>query len=271
MTNRSPEEKKLDKLLLKAAAAGDVAQIEKLLDEGADIETRTNSLIGMGRTPLHKASVKGHEKAVEFLLLKGAKIDPESELYKTPLLEAVENKKASMVKLLLKHGANTQARNYEGRNALSLAMFNRTAEIVDILRRHEDEKTLKESLARRRAQAELRARKLAEPKTPEMPDTVTVFHKLGDRVLQEIFNFAGRERITLIRKEKDGPIEGMVRQNFSEIDDKTCIRAAFAQYAQNGGKIPEEEIFTQALDKPVLEKPNLDRPGIPPAPKGGGK
>jgi ankyrin repeat protein len=51
----------------KAAEIGDVEKVQKLLDGGADINTRYD-----GRTPLERAAMHGKVEVVEYLLTKGA-------------------------------------------------------------------------------------------------------------------------------------------------------------------------------------------------------
>ena len=262
MARRSPEEKKLDKQLFKAAARGDVAEMEKLVEQGARIETRSSELLGQGRTVLHKAVCNDQLHAAEFLLKKGADIETVSQLYMTPLLDAVENRNADMVRLLLAHGASTVTRNYDGRNALALARHLRADDVVTVLRKHAFDQEVATAAAARKWLEQSRPQ--PEPQPPEMEDTLTIQRSIGDLVLQETFNFAGRERITFARRGRTGPVEGMTRQNFSDIDDKASLRAAFAQYAQNGGTIPEEEVFPetggQTLDKPAPDKAGVQKP-----------
>ena len=54
-----------DAALMTAAAAGDCAELERLLDAGACVYYREP---GTGRTPLHAAAEKGQRAAVELLI-----------------------------------------------------------------------------------------------------------------------------------------------------------------------------------------------------------
>jgi hypothetical protein len=139
-----------------------------------------------------------------------------------------------------------------------------THDVVDVLQEHERRQRRQAMLADRQARldreaAEAEAKKAAED---EAPDTVTVYRRMGDRVLQEIFDFEGRERITFVRKDRDAPVEAMTRQNFSDIDDKASIRKAFEVYARKGGRLRERDFFEESLGKPVMKNAR-------PAAKGG--
>lgn len=97
--------------LEKAAGAGDLAAIRKLLDQGADVN-------GVGRdhnTPLIRAVLKNQLAAAQLLLDKGAEVDkprfPGWDYTPLCLVESVP-----MAELLKKNGANVHAKLYR-RNA----------------------------------------------------------------------------------------------------------------------------------------------------------
>ncbi|KAH8884938.1 hypothetical protein GQ53DRAFT_616473, partial [Thozetella sp. PMI_491] len=71
--------------------------VELLLDRGADIEARDNSL---GYTPLRMAVLKGSESVVRLLLDRGADIEAKDSNGYTPLRGAVDNKNELMVRFL---------------------------------------------------------------------------------------------------------------------------------------------------------------------------
>ena len=54
-----------DRMLMKAAADGDCALLEKLIDEGASVYYREPDT---GKTPLHAAAEHGHLEAVKCLI-----------------------------------------------------------------------------------------------------------------------------------------------------------------------------------------------------------
>ena len=87
-----------------AAGLGDVASLTKLLEQGADLETKRVD----GRTALHWAAMNGQEPAVRLLVDRGAAIDAEDIADRTPLQQAAA--KASIgnravAKLLIDAGA----------------------------------------------------------------------------------------------------------------------------------------------------------------------
>lgn len=99
-----------------AAGKGDILRIEKLLSEGADV----NSLEGqMGVSVLHKAIYSGNSAAVKLLLDHGALVNLVSfSNGNTPLHDAIYFKKKStgdaLVALLLHSGASLSIRNRAG-------------------------------------------------------------------------------------------------------------------------------------------------------------
>jgi hypothetical protein len=84
----------------------------------------------------------------------------------------------------------------------------------------------------------------------ESPQDVVFRRPLGNRVLEEIFDFAARERITLIRKGDDGPVEAVTRDSFTAIEDRARLREAFDAYVKRGGAASEEYVFAEHLAKP---------------------
>jgi len=107
----------LDSELLQAALIGDVEEVKKLLEKGANPNARDK----YGRTPLHWTAARGRLSAVEFLLEKGA--DPNAREQKgcTPLHWAAYNGRLSVVKLLLEKGADLHAKDKYGRTPLHFA------------------------------------------------------------------------------------------------------------------------------------------------------
>ncbi|EJP78644.1 ankyrin repeat domain-containing protein [Stenotrophomonas maltophilia] len=149
-------------LLAKAAEKQDLARIDALLDEGADIEWQHK---GTGRTPLLSAVIAGKADSVERLLDRGANIQhacvalgytalgwaasagdteigrvlvargalldvasPESKY--TPLMLASSGGHLAMVELLLDSGAAVAPLNFEGRNALAMADARKHEDVV---------------------------------------------------------------------------------------------------------------------------------------------
>jgi ankyrin repeat protein len=103
--------------LFQAVIAGNIAEIKKSLDAGADI----NAEDALDRTPLHIAAFYGRTKIIDLLVANGADVNAADHTAMTPLHAAVISGGRQAVQLLLDRQADLQARNDEGQNALHLA------------------------------------------------------------------------------------------------------------------------------------------------------
>ena len=113
--------------LLKAAAAGDLAQVRALLEKGTNINHRQND----GATALFMASQDGHEETVQALLARGAEIDHQNKKGVTALIIAAYQGHEGIVKALLAEGASVELRENGGGTALKYA---KTQQIKKLLR-----------------------------------------------------------------------------------------------------------------------------------------
>ncbi len=139
--------------LAQVAQQCDTEKLARLLDAGADIESRHK---GTGRTALLSAVIAGHREAVELLLARGARLDVActamgctalawaclqgntdlaalliergapldslQTLYRrTPLMSAAQSGHGAIVALLLAAGADARLLDFEQHNAWSLA------------------------------------------------------------------------------------------------------------------------------------------------------
>ena len=101
-----------------AAELNDVDWVRKLLEKGADANSRTRT----GDTPLIYATVGGDNKTVvELLIAKGADINAKDNSGWTPLLSAAVHGRKEVVELLLTKGADIDARGRSDRTALHIA------------------------------------------------------------------------------------------------------------------------------------------------------
>jgi len=82
------------------AAGTDVNIVELLIDNGADVNGKTDE----GRTPLHWAAYSGHKEIAELLIGEGAEMNAKERDGRTPLNFA---SKKSIKDLLRKHGGKT--------------------------------------------------------------------------------------------------------------------------------------------------------------------
>ncbi|MBI3442061.1 MAG: ankyrin repeat domain-containing protein [Proteobacteria bacterium] len=83
----------------------------------------------------------------------------------------------------------------------------------------------------------------------EDPDQVIFQQPLSDRTLEEVFNFATLERISLVRHSPQGAVEAITREPFSEIVDQSQLRKAFEEHVRRGGKADESRVFPYVLSK----------------------
>ena len=103
--------------LHKAAGAGDVDEVRRLLAEGEDI----GEMEPLG-TPLHWAAMKGQLEVAEVLVAEGAKVDePAGKLRFTPLHMAALGGSSDVAAFLVASGAEIDARNARGNTPLHLA------------------------------------------------------------------------------------------------------------------------------------------------------
>lgn len=203
--------------LVEACKAADIALVQKLVSEGADINQPGKS------GPLFYAAHNGHAELIKWLIENGADANGLNGKNSTPLMAAAQQGRLEAVKILLMAGADSARKNNDNMTARGYAANSEKKNVVAWLDRN--------------------------------PEEVIFSRKVADRTLQEIFNFTHKERVTFIRKGPDGAVEAVTRHSFSEIADKSALRRAFAEYRKYGGKRREEEVFFNAIAKSVLPKP----------------
>lgn len=104
-----------DKLCV-AAKKGEVRTIQKLLENGADLNGRDQH----GWTALHRASFKGRMEVVKVLVERGVEVDAKDEEGYTALHCAAEAGHADVTEFLVKKGADVEARTRKGVSALQI-------------------------------------------------------------------------------------------------------------------------------------------------------
>jgi len=86
------------------AGSGDVTEVQKLLNSGADVNAKTRN----GETALHSAVIQGHREVLELLLANGADVNALNGYGETPLERAVyyvrEYSNKETVEILRRHG-----------------------------------------------------------------------------------------------------------------------------------------------------------------------
>lgn len=86
--------------LCRAAAEGDLAELQILLARGISADTTNYD----GRTALHLAAAEGHHLIVDYLLKKQANINPRDRWGHTPLAEAIRGEHSTVIDLLRENG-----------------------------------------------------------------------------------------------------------------------------------------------------------------------
>lgn len=100
--------------LWSAAAAGDLTELQRLIEDGNSIDQRNPLTKG---TPLHTAVLFGQEEIVKFLLENNAAVNARDSSGSTPLMTAAFIGNATITKLLLEAGADVTLRNHTMTNA----------------------------------------------------------------------------------------------------------------------------------------------------------
>lgn len=140
-----------------AAANGDIKQVRKLLDGGANINyMRPNDGTGWycgedfcedsdekveqyfqydrdNGTALMRAAYNGHLEVVKLLLDKGAKVNIQNEAGSTSLMKAAYNGHFEIVKLLIDKGASVNLKEKHGSTALIKSVARGHTKIVKLL------------------------------------------------------------------------------------------------------------------------------------------
>lgn len=115
--------------LLDAAAAGDLAAVNRLIAAGADLEQRD----GQRRTPLLLAVAGNHVAIAEALLAAGASPNAQAANQDTPWLLAGASGRAEIVAAMLPLKPDLSLRNRYGGNALIPACERAHVETVRLL------------------------------------------------------------------------------------------------------------------------------------------
>ena len=213
------KQRRRDKQLIAAADKGNAIAIEAALNEGADIEALNGGMSHL--SPLGRAIIAESYDAVEVLLRRGANIEHRALHGDTPLCFALAMKNIALVEKLLDAGASTLVRGFRGRTPLTLAQeLGNTALVQRIMQQ-------------------------GMPAAAPDADEVTFTRALGNRTLEEIFNFRAQERISLIRLGEQGPVEAMTRDSFAALGDREQLAKAYVQYKTAGGRVDLPEIFKQ--------------------------
>jgi len=118
-----------NKKLLDAAEAGDTAEVQSLLRDGANANAKGD----YGNTALMGAAVRGHTETARALLEKGADVNAKGNTGRTALMEAALEGYTDTVRTLLEKGADVNAKDNMGWTPLFWAAFSRRTDTVRAL------------------------------------------------------------------------------------------------------------------------------------------
>ncbi|XP_013406240.1 GA-binding protein subunit beta-1-like [Lingula anatina] len=121
----------LGKRLLDAAKKGDTEDVRMLMTNGAPFTTDW-----LGTSPLHFASMYGHEATAEVLLRAGISRDARTKVDRTPLHVAAQNGHTNIVELLIKNQADVEAKDMLKMTPLHWAVEKGHVPVIEILLKH---------------------------------------------------------------------------------------------------------------------------------------
>jgi hypothetical protein len=106
-----------DQKLLEASKNGNLEEVKKAINNGANINAKNN----YGATPLHLACYNGYLEIVECLVENKAEINAKNNDGYPPLHLACDKGHLDIVKYLIKNGANINAKDNEGYTPCDMA------------------------------------------------------------------------------------------------------------------------------------------------------
>jgi Ankyrin repeats (many copies) len=115
--------------LIRAAGCGDAAAAKTLVDNGANVNAKTND----GTTALIQASSNGHYSVVQLLLNKGADVNDKKNDGNTALIFASQWNHYAVVQALLDKGSEVNAKRNDGKTALDAAKEGGHTEVEALL------------------------------------------------------------------------------------------------------------------------------------------
>jgi len=123
----SPEE--LAEALQNAAFYGDLAEVQRLLKAGANVDAKSS----LGFTPLMRASERGNVEIARALLQAGADCDVARDNGSTALMDASSGNQPEVLKVLIEAGADPNAKTTDGTGVMFWAAGYGHTEVVRIL------------------------------------------------------------------------------------------------------------------------------------------
>lgn len=127
----TPAAQAASKSLHEYIAKGDYGNALKLIEQGADVETKDP---GAGASVLHYAVMRGRMPVIDLLISRGADVNSRTKMGTTPLHTAVLYARLEVAELLLDAGADVNARSSSGATPLAIAEASRNQPIATMLR-----------------------------------------------------------------------------------------------------------------------------------------
>jgi len=121
----------IDRRLIAAARSGNIAEVQRLIREGGDLNVADE----LGWTPLMHSAAKNHVKAAQLLLSSGADVNVQDRMGWSALMLAAANGHAEVVQMLVKQGADRNAKNVYGETAEMKASLGKHTSVIRILSR----------------------------------------------------------------------------------------------------------------------------------------
>lgn len=192
----------IDEDLITAVCENNLAALQSLYEAGA-IDS-INDLTNDGITLLHGAAAYDSIDCMKYLISKGADLDVKAYNDMVPLHYAIAYDFPRSIEYLLEAGANTSV-ILKGKTMEECAVASGNDAVIDIIRKWGN------------------------------GDQIIFSSSVGDRIVEEIFDFGKMERFTYLRRPSDRVVECFSRDNFADVDEVSLTKA-FAQHAKRGGK-----------------------------------
>lgn len=225
------------------------AMVRRLLKNGAD----PNAADATGKLPLVYAAENGRYDAVRALIDAGAQIDKKSKDGMTAYMTAAKHGRAGIASYLAAYDADVLKKSTAGLTAFQYAI-RASFDSVSVsggtvyARETQEWAQLLEQLS---SAEHTQKQRMAEQKRKNgvgMYDVVTFEQPAGDnRVMQQIFNFVTRERVSLVLESPGNRVEAVTIEPFSALGGSQSLKDAFAKYKSHGGTLREEDVIENVL------------------------
>jgi CubicO group peptidase (beta-lactamase class C family) len=116
-----------------AAGDGDDAEVEAMLEAGADVNALDTRSSRNGRFALNWAAIRNHPDTIQLLLKHGAVLDAQNLTGFTALHHAAESGSVDAASVLLQAGANTSLRTTDGETAADVARRKGNSDVARLI------------------------------------------------------------------------------------------------------------------------------------------